>query len=384
MKSQVKRPKATLALRDGTVFHGYSIGAEGETAGETVFNTSMSGYQEILTDPSYKYQMLTFTYPHIGNVGVNTEDVESSSVQVAGMIVRELSEHHSNYRATVSLEEYLKKSGVVGIGGLDTRALVLHLRTHGAQIGVIATGERNIDELIDKAKSLPSMDGLNLTDDVTTNEPYDWVEGTWKLDSSGGSYKKPSEAEVQSRPLIVAIDFGVKRNILRLLADQGYRVKVVPAKTTAKEILAENPAGIFLSNGPGDPAAVEVGIQTTKDLIGKKPIFGICLGHQILGLAVDAPTYKLKFGHRGGNHPVKNELTGMVEITVQNHGFATDIERVPKNVKITHMNLNDNTVEGLEVPGANAFSVQYHPESSPGPHDARYLFKKFKEMITNS
>jgi len=377
----MKRQPATLALADGTVFRGYSVGAPGETAGEVVFNTSLYGYQEIVTDPSYKYQIVTFTYPHIGNVGANPEDVESGKVQVAGVIVRELSEHYSNYRATMSFGEYLEKAGVVGIGGIDTRALVLHLRTFGAQMGVIASGERDAAELVEKARALPSMDGLNLTDDVTTPVAYDWMEGSWKLDATGGRYSQPSLEEMKKRPLVVAVDFGIKHNILRLLVDEGYRVKVVPARTTADEILKLDPQGVFLSNGPGDPAAVHAGIQTTKDLIGKKPIFGICLGHQILGLAMDAPTFKLKFGHRGGNHPVRNEDTGLIEVTVQNHGFATDIKQVPKSIRITHMNLNDQTVEGLDIPGAKAFSVQYHPESSPGPHDARYLFRKFKSLM---
>ena len=375
----MKRETATLALADGTVFKGYSVGATGETAGEVVFNTSMSGYQEITTDPSYKYQLITFTYPHIGNVGANAEDIESSQVHVDGVIVRELSEHYSNYRASTSFRDYLENAGIVGIGGIDTRALVLHLRTHGAQMGVIATGDRT--DLVDKARSIQPMDGLNLTESVSTKEPYEWTEGTWKLNEEGGGYYKPSSSETAKRPLIVAIDFGIKRNILRLLADQGYRVRVVPATTTAEDILAMNPAGVFLSNGPGDPAAVTVGIKTARDLVGKKPLFGICLGHQILGLAMNSPTYKLKFGHRGGNHPVKNLDTETVEITVQNHGFATDLKKISKDVRITHMNLNDQTVEGLEVPGAKAFSVQYHPESSPGPHDARYLFGKFKQMI---
>jgi len=369
--------KATLALADGTKFDGYLIGREGETAGEVVFNTSMSGYQEIVTDPSYKYQMLTFTYPHIGNVGVNKDDVESNKLHVSGVIVRELSDHFSNYRASMSFGDYLEQNGVTGIGGIDTRALVLHLRTHGSQIGVISSERSEVSSLVEKARAMPSMDGLNLTDDVTTAAPYDWTEGTWRLKSN--SYEQYDAAS--SRPLIAAIDFGIKHNILRLLCDQGFRVRVFPARATATEILACNPDGIFLSNGPGDPAAVTVGIQTTKDLIGKKPIFGICLGHQILGLAVNAPTYKLKFGHRGGNHPVMNNETGLVEVTVQNHGFATDLAKVPKDIRITHMNLNDQTVEGLEIPGTKAFSVQYHPESSPGPHDARYLFKKFKDYV---
>lgn len=375
----MERASATLALADGKVFKGYSIGARGETAGEVVFNTSMSGYQEITTDPSYKYQMITFTYPHIGNVGANEEDVESDKVHIDGIIVRELSDHYSNYRASGSFQSWLEKAGVVGIGGIDTRALVLHLRTYGSQMGVIST--ESSSDLVDKARGIQTMDGLDLTGAVTTKEPYDWIEGSWRFDKRGGSYRKLSPDETKNRPLVVAIDFGIKRNILRLLVDEGYRVKVMPATTTAEEVLTLNPAGVFLSNGPGDPAAVTAGIKMTKNLLGKKPIFGICLGHQILGLATECPTYKLKFGHRGGNHPVKNIDSGAVEITVQNHGFATDLNRVSKHIRITHMNLNDQTVEGLEVPGAKAFSVQYHPESSPGPHDARYLFKKFSNLI---
>jgi carbamoyl-phosphate synthase small subunit len=370
--------KATLALADGTVFHGYAIGAEGETAGEVVFNTSMSGYQEILTDPSYIYQMITFTYPHIGNVGVNEEDVESSRVQVSGVIVRELSEIASNFRSQSSLGEYLKRNNVVGIGGIDTRALVLHIREHGAQIGVIATGERNSAELVDIARSKPSMDGLDLTRDVSTKAPYDWTETTWQ---PGVGYSKVAESELAHRPLVVAVDHGVKYNILRLLVSHGFRVKVVPNTFTSEQILALNPQGVFISNGPGDPAAVDYGIKSVRELLGKRPMFGICLGHQIIGHAVGAPTFKLKFGHRGGNHPVRNELTGKVEITVQNHGFGTIAERVPDGAVITHLNLNDQTIEGLAIPDAKAFCVQYHPESSPGPHDARYLFEQFKTNV---
>ncbi|MFN8389042.1 MAG: glutamine-hydrolyzing carbamoyl-phosphate synthase small subunit [Bdellovibrionota bacterium] len=376
--TEKKRPAATLALADGTVFRGVSIGAEGETDGETVFNTSMSGYQEILTDPSYVKQMITFTYPHIGNVGVNREDVESNKVQVAGVIIHELSEHYSNYRAEGSFEDYLKQNNVVGIAGIDTRALVLHLRTHGAQMGVIASGERNADDLVAKARSLPTMDGLDLVPFVSTKESYLWKEGIW---TPGKGYQKFSDEELAKRPLVVAIDFGIKHNILRLLVQEGFRVQVVPANTSADEIMALNPQGIFLSNGPGDPAAVTYGIQTVKGVLGKKPIFGICLGHQILGHALGAPTFKLPFGHRGGNHPVRNLLTDKVEITVQNHGFATHASQVPKHVQITHLNLNDQTIEGLIVPDAKAFSVQYHPESSPGPQDARYLFRQFHDLV---
>ncbi len=372
------RQEATLALADGTVFKGYAIGAEGESTGEVVFNTSMTGYQEILTDPSYVGQMLTFTYPHIGNVGVNSEDVESAKVHVSGMICRELSEHFSNYRATGSLNDYLINNKVTGIGGIDTRALTLHLRDNGSQMGVIRSGECNAKELVAQARSLPSMEGQDLVMKITTPKPYEWRQGTWKL---GHGYKDYSEKELSGRPLVVAIDCGIKYNILRLLIENGFRVLVVPATTTAQEILAHNPQGVFLSNGPGDPAVVHYVIESVKALVGKKPMFGICLGHQILGIALGAPTFKLKFGHRGGNHPVRDEATGKVSITVQNHGFATDAGRVPKGLRISRLNLNDNTVEGFEVPEAKAFSVQYHPESSPGPNDAQGLFKQFREWV---
>lgn len=369
---------ATLALADGKVFKGISVGASGETWGEVVFNTSMTGYQEILTDPSYTRQMITFTYPHIGNVGVNPEDVESAKVQVSGLIVKQLSEHYFNYRATDSLDNYLRNNNVVGISGIDTRELVLHLRTHGAQMGIIASGNHSADELIDKAKSLKSMEGMDLVPDVTTAEKYYWGEKTWDIKTG---YGKIEEKEALKKPLIVAIDFGIKYNILRLLVEQGFNVLVVPAKTSAQEILSYKPAGVFLSNGPGDPAEVKYGIKTTQELLGKKPIFGICLGHQILGHAVGVSTFKLKFGHRGGNHPVRNTITNKVEITVQNHGFASDPSRINSEVKVSHVNLNDGTIEGIEVLGAKAFSVQYHPESSPGPTDASYLFKQFRNLV---
>ena len=299
-------------------------------------------------------------------------------MQVACIIVRELSERPSSHRAAESYGEYLTRNKVVGIAGIDTRALVLHLREHGAQQGVIASGKHNDDDLVAKARALHGMEGLDLAHEVSTEKAYDWNEGIWE---PGIGFKKYSKEELGSRPLCVAIDFGCKFNILRLLVHYGFRVKVVPAKTPVEDILALNPDGIFLANGPGDPAVVHYGIRTTKALLGKKPIFGICLGHQILGLAMGAPTYKLKFGHRGGNHPVRNVITGKVEITVQNHGFATELLKVPKSLTVSHINLNDNTVEGLVVNDAKAFSVQYHPESSPGPRDAQYLFQDFRKMV---
>lgn len=377
------RELATLALADGSVFEGYAIGAAGETAGEVVFNTSMYGYQEILTDPSYVRQMLTFTYPHIGNVGVNADDIDSKKISVSGLIVRELSEQHSNFRSQGSLKDYLVKNNVVGIGGIDTRRLVLHLRTHGAQMGVIATGKQNSKDLVEKARSQPSMEGLDLVPEVTTPEPYTWTQGCFRPFEKGSAlgYREYSAADLASRPHVVAVDCGIKFNILRLLVDHGFRVTVVPATYSAEKILSLTPDGVFLSNGPGDPAAVTYLRDTVKQLLGKKPIFGICLGHQILGHAVGAPTYKLKFGHRGGNHPVKNMDREKIEITVQNHGFATDKTKIPKGVRITHMNLNDDTVEGISVDGAKAFSVQYHPEASPGPTDACYLFQQFAELV---
>ena len=352
---------AKLILENGTIFSGISFGAEGETIGEVCFNTGMTGYQEILTDPSYCGQLITMTYPHIGNYGVNEEDVESNKIHAAGFIVREENVVPSNFRSTQSLGEYLRAQKIVGIQKIDTRMLTRILRDEGAMNGIISTVDLDDDSLLQKVKMAPSMDGLDLAKVVTCDKSYKWSKGKHK---------------------IAAIDFGIKHNILRLLESHGCEVTVLPATASATEILNINPDGIFLSNGPGDPAAVTYGIKTVKELLGKKPLFGICLGHQILALALGAKTYKLKFGHRGCNHPVKNLKTGGVEITSQNHGFAVDADSLSENMEVTHLSLNDQTVEGLKCTNVQAFSVQYHPESSPGPHDSRYLFQNFIDMMT--
>jgi len=353
--------EAVLLLDDGRLFRGRVLGAIGESIGEVCFNTGMTGYQEILTDPSYAKQMVTMTAPHIGNYGINSEDVESEKIQVSGFIIKEESFIPSNWRSEISLAEYLKKQNVVGIKNIDTRALTKHIRDNGAMNGIISSKTVNIDELASKLNDAPSMEGLDLAKIVSTKKIYQWSEK--------GRYK------------IAAIDFGIKKNILRLLESFDCSVTVFPAKTKAHEILSYDPDGVFLSNGPGDPAAVGYGIETIKKLLGVKPIFGICLGHQLLALSLGAKTFKLKFGHRGINHPVKNINLGTIEITSQNHGFSVDLDSLPKNILSTHINLNDNTSAGIECTDYPAFSVQYHPESSPGPHDSRYLFKKFIGMM---
>ncbi|HEY6198548.1 MAG TPA: glutamine-hydrolyzing carbamoyl-phosphate synthase small subunit [Candidatus Binatia bacterium] len=383
--------KAILALADGTYYIGRGFGAEGEAVGEVVFNTSMTGYQEILTDPSYEGQLVAMTYPEIGNVGVNPEDVESQKPFVKGFIVKEYCAKPSNWRATRTLGDYMREHGIVGIEGIDTRALVRRLRDQGSQEAIISTRSDSPEELIAKAKTSPGLVGRDLVKEVSCREAYDWSEGRWEL---GAGYRKREESEQPQknrkpktpsldRPgfFVVAYDFGIKRNILRGLADSGCRVKVVPAATPAEEILALNPDGIFLSNGPGDPDAVPYAKENVQKLLGKKPIFGICLGHQILGLALGGQTYKLKFGHHGGNQPVMDLTTKKVEITAQNHGFAVDADSLKGAAVVTHVNLNDNTVEGLAHKEMPIFSVQYHPESSPGPHDASYLFKRFVDMM---
>ena len=354
---------AILLLNDGRLFEGKQLGYSGETTGEVCFNTGMTGYQEILTDPSYCSQIVTMTSPHIGNYGINEEDIESDKIQVSGFVVKEESLIASNWRSKVSLNDYLKNNKIVGIQDIDTRALTRHIRDHGAMNGIISAIDSDVDSLSNKLKKAPSMNGLDLAKVVTTKRVYKWSEK--------GKYK------------VAAIDYGIKRNILNMLADKECSVTVFPAETTAKQILDFNPDGVFLSNGPGDPGAVTYGIKMVKDLLGSKPIFGICLGHQILSLALGAKTFKLKFGHRGINHPVKNLNTSVVEITSQNHGFAVDLQSLPKNVTPTHINLNDSTNEGIESKDLKAFSVQHHPESSPGPHDSRYLFDKFIKLMKN-
>lgn len=387
------RQTAILALENGMTFRGDAIGAIGaECSGELVFNTAMTGYQEVLTDPSYKGQVVTFTYPHIGNYGVNTDDVESDRIQASGLVVHELSKVYSNFRATASLEDYLKQSGIAGIEGVDTRQIVRVLRTEGAMRCVIAHGD-GLDPaaLVEKARQIPSMNGLDLTGLVTTERPYQWGNGGMGESlNTQMSDKEKFEKNVYEgdhsvpakRYNVVAIDFGIKRNILRRLARFGCDVTVLPATATAEEVLSYNPDGIFLSNGPGDPAAVTQAITTVQGLLGKKPMFGICLGHQIMSLAVGAKTYKLKFGHRGANHPVKNLLNEKIEITSQNHGFAVDTATLPSNAEMTHVNLNDNTCAGIRLKDVPAFAVQYHPEASPGPHDSDYLFEEFIEMMS--
>jgi len=367
---------ALLVLADGTSYQGWSFGATGTTIGEVVFNTAITGYQEVVTDPSYCGQIVTFTYPELGNTGVNPEDEESAHPQIRGAIARNISRRPSNWRATASLPDYLKEHHIPGIYGIDTRALTRKLRSVGAMNGGISTEILDPAELLKRVQAAPSMAGLNLVQEVTTNKVYEWSDPTdsfWEF--------RPIDEPAREEPLtVVAIDFGIKRNILRRLASYGCRVIVVPADTPPEEIFKYNPDGIFLSNGPGDPAAVSEGIATTKALLERQqPVFGICMGHQILGLSLGAQTYKLKFGHRGLNHPAG--LQGQIEITSQNHGFAISADSIATEMEITHLNLNDRTVAGLRHKSLPFFSVQYHPEASPGPHDADYLFEQFVQSM---
>jgi carbamoyl-phosphate synthase small subunit len=380
----MNRKRAYLALADGTIFEGFAWGHDATTTGEVVFTTGMTGYQEVLTDPSYTGQIVTMTAPQIGNTGVNLEDVESVDGLpcAAGFIVRDLSPMTSNYRATEDLDRYLARHKVAGISDVDTRRLTRHLRDHGSQNGAIGTEAPDV--LVDRARAAPAMEGLDLVARVTPKEAYTFSEsrGDWRASFrpdaavNGKSVFHPKE-----RYRVVAVDYGAKRNIFRCLVDAGCDVTVVPARTTAEEILARNPSGVFLSSGPGDPAALDYAVKAIEGVLGKTPVFGICLGHQLLARALGAKTYKLKFGHRGLNQPVKDLKTGRVEITTQNHGFVVDVESIKGGAVSSHLHLNDGTSEGLIAPDANAFSVQYHPEAAAGPHDALYLFERFTRAM---
>ena len=369
-----QRPYAVLALADGTVFRGISIGLEGVSTGEVVFNTSMTGYQEILTDPSYCRQIITLTYPHIGNTGTNPDDAESGSIDrvyAAGLVIRDLSLVSSNWRQTQTLPEYLRQHGVVAIADIDTRKLTRILREKGAQSGCIMAGFPDEAEALKRAREFPGLMGMDLAKVVSCTQPYEWNEGEWRL---GCDY----QVDKNPRFHVVAVDFGIKRNMLRKLAQRHCKVTVFPAQTTADEILALRPDGVFLSNGPGDPEPCDYAIATIRRLLEEEvPIFGVCMGHQLLGLASGAKTIKMKFGHHGANHPVKDLDSGTVAITSQNHGFAVDIDTLPKNARITHLSLFDGSLQGFELTGQRAFCFQGHPEASPGPHDLDYLFDKF-------
>jgi carbamoyl-phosphate synthase small subunit len=366
---------AILALADGTLFHGLAIGASGASAGEVVFNTAMTGYQEILTDPSYAGQIVTLTYPHVGNTGVNLEDVESKRIYAAGLVIRDLPRVVSNWRSTQDLASYLKDAGVVGICGIDTRKLTRLLREKGAQNGCLAAGAVDAREALRRARAAPSMAGLDLAKVVTCQAPYEWVGSSWAL---GTGYRQPA----QTRFHVVAYDYGVKHNILRRLAERGCRVTVVPAQTPAADALALGPDGILLSNGPGDPEPCEYAIAAIRDFLAVGiPTFGICLGHQLLSLAVGGKTLKMKFGHHGANHPVLDKDLGQVLITTQNHGFAVDPETLPANVRVTHVSLFDGSLQGIALTDRPAYSFQGHPEASPGPHDMGYLFDRFTTMM---
>ncbi len=388
--------KALLVLADGTVFEGTGFGAGGETIGEVVFNTSMTGYQEILTDPSYKGQIVTMTYTQMGNYGINDEDMESAGgIKAEGFIVREACDFPSNWRSSTGLGEYMRQQNITGIQGIDTRALTRHLRTHGAQRGIISCRDLNPESLLARVNAYPDISTFDFVREVTTKTPYEWTQGAWKWDNKQGHAARETGQEegeadsslaaggLQPDPAftVVVYDFGVKLNILRHLYDAGFRVTVVPAQTPAEAVLEMDPDGILLSNGPGDPQTVSYGIENARRLLGKKPVFGICLGHQILGLAMGGRTYKLKFGHHGGNHPVKDLATNRVEITSQNHNYCVDVNSLGGQVRLTHTNLYDGTEEGMMHVELPVFSVQHHPEAGPGPNDSTHLFARFRQMI---
>ncbi|MGC7406870.1 glutamine-hydrolyzing carbamoyl-phosphate synthase small subunit [Pandoraea pneumonica] len=372
-------PPAILALADGTVFRGYAIGAAGHTIGEVVFNTAITGYQEILTDPSYARQIVTLTYPHIGNTGVNGEDVEATKVHAAGLIIKDLPILESNFRADKTLSQYLKDEGVVAIAGLDTRRLTRILREKGAQNGCILAGEEADEgKAIALAQSFPGLAGMDLAKVVSTTERYSWTQTEWRLGEGYGEQKDPQFH-------VVALDYGVKRNILRMLAERGCKVTVLPAQSSAEDVFALNPDGVFLSNGPGDPEPCDYAIAATKTFLERRiPTFGICLGHQIMGLAVGAKTLKMKTGHHGANHPVKDLASGRVVITSQNHGFAVDANSLPENARVSHVSLFDGTLQGFELTDRPAFCFQGHPEASPGPHDIGYLFDRFVQSMADA
>jgi carbamoyl-phosphate synthase small subunit len=383
---------ALLVLSDGTVFEGKSLGSQGETIGEVVFNTSMTGYQEILTDPSYKGQIVTMTYTQIGNYGVNEEDIESQGgIKAEGFVIKEACGFPSNWRLQMPLGQYLRENNIVGIEGIDTRALTRHLRNNGAQMGIISSVDLNPESLLEKVKKHPGISAFDLVKDVTTREAYSWNEGCWKWQKDRNAvFVMSNELKAENKDAsrithhasrVVVYDFGVKFNILRNLVNAGFDVTVVPAQTHADKVLEMNSDGIVLSNGPGDPETVTYAIKNTKKLMGKKPIFGICLGHQILGLAMGGKTYKLKFGHHGGNHPVKDLKTGRVEITSQNHNYCVDINSLKGQVRLTHRNLFDGSEEGMEHVELPVFSVQHHPEAGPGPNDSTHLFRRFREVV---
>ncbi len=367
--------KAILLLEDGTVFEGNSFGAKATRCGEVVFNTAMTGYQEILTDPSYYEQIITMTYPLIGNYGTNKADVESRKIFARGFIVKENCDYPSNWQSKNSLSDYLKANNVVGLEGIDTRALVKHIRTEGAMRGIISSEEFSVSKLEKKLSQYPGLIGRDIVKDVTVKKAYHWDKAVVDVITS-------REEKPPVKYKVVAFDYGIKHNILRLLRSHGCDVWVVPAKTSAKEVLSRRPDGVFLSNGPGDPGAVDYAINEIRKLLGKVPVFGICLGHQLLGLALGGKSFKLKFGHHGANHPVKNLQTNEIEITSQNHGFCVDIDSLKdKDVELTHINLNDQTLEGFRCKNIPAFCVQYHPEASPGPHDSNYLFERFVKLM---